>query len=81
MLKTLMSFKKALSGIFIAVTIALLLSACSVERQMGRKYIARADSTSFLVLFPAEVFVVNKKNENFDGSFLFSEAQKDTSLF
>ncbi len=76
-----MSFKKALSGIFIAVTIALLLSACSVERQMGRKYIARADSTSFLVLFPAEVFVVNKKNENFDGSFLFSEAQKDTSLF
>ena len=76
-----MSFKKALTGIFIAVTIALLLSACSVERQMGRKYIARADSTSFLVLFPAEVFVVNKKNENFDGSFLFSEAQKDTSLF
>ena len=76
-----MSFKKALSGIFIAVTIALLLSACSVERQMGRIYIARADSTSFLVLFPAEVFVVNKKNENFDGSFLFSEAQKDTSLF
>lgn len=76
-----MSFKKAFSGIFIAVTIALLLSACSVERQMGRKYIARADSTSFLVLFPAEVFVVNKKNENFDGSFLFSEAQKDTSLF
>ena len=76
-----MSFKKAFFGIFIAVTIALLLSACSVERQMGRKYIARADSTSFLVLFPAEVFVVNKKNENFDGSFLFSEAQKDTSLF
>ena len=76
-----MSFKKALTGIFIAVTIALLLSACSVERQMGRKYIARADSTSFLVLFPAEVFIVNKKNENFDGSFLFSEAQKDTSLF
>ena len=76
-----MSFKKALTGIFIAVTIALLMSACSVERQMGRKYIARADSTSFLVLFPAEVFVVNKKNENFDGSFLFSEAQKDTSLF
>lgn len=76
-----MPFKKAISGIFLAVSLTLLLSACSVERQIGRKYIARADSTSFLVLFPAEVFVVNKKNENSDGSFLFSEAQKDTSLF
>lgn len=76
-----MPFKKAISGILLAVSLTLLLSACSVERQIGRKYIARADSTSFLVLFPAEVFVVNKKNENSDGSFLFSEAQKDTSLF
>lgn len=76
-----MPFKKAISGILLAVSLTLLLSACSIERQIGRKYIARADSTSFLVLFPAEVFVVNKKNENSDGSFLFSEAQKDTSLF
>lgn len=76
-----MPFKKAISGILLAVSLTLLLSACSIERQIGRKYIARADSTSFLVLFPAEVFVVNKKNEYSDGSFLFSEAQKDTSLF
>lgn len=75
-----MLFKNAISDVLLAGLISLMLTSCSVERKVARRFVAEADSTSMLVLFPSDIFVVNKKVENDEGSFLFSEAKSDTSL-
>ncbi|MBW7846764.1 MAG: hypothetical protein H3C41_01615 [Bacteroidales bacterium] len=60
---------------------ASLVFSCSAGRKFARQYAASADSLSVMVLFPPNVFVVNKKQDFTQESFYFAEAMNDTSLF
>jgi hypothetical protein len=74
--------RKLYQTLLVGIVFATLLgsTACSVERKIAKQYINKADSVSIMVLFPSNVFVVNEKATESRGSFLFAEAQQDTSL-
>jgi len=60
--------------------VGLSLSGCSVQRQLAKKFVQKADNIAIMVLMPEHVYMVNQKTEDEIPAFFLSDTSDNPEL-